>query len=185
VTGAIGLPDRRTRGVTAAIEGFFAAMWFSWGQAAAPRWLSTPLSIGSVVGIMVAVVGAVLAIRASGERTRMHDRPVRRRYSSIVGVEFTALAVGAAILAATGLADWIAVWVCAVVGVHFLPLSRILDDPILVPLGLVLCVIAGAALLVAVVTTIKPSTVIGPATGISLLIGAVTALVRRRGIGIV
>ena len=159
-------------------------MWFSWGQAAAPSWLSTPLGIASVVGIMVAVVGVVLAVRASGERTRMHDAPVRRRYSIIVGVEFAALAVGAAILAATGLVDWIAVWVCAGVGVHFLPLSRVLDDPILVPLGLVLCAIAGTALLVAAVTTITPSTVIGPATGISLLIAAITALLRRPGIAI-
>jgi hypothetical protein len=156
-------------------------MWSSWGQAAAPGWLSTPLSIGSVAGMMVAVVGVVLAVRASGKATRMHDPRVRRRYSLIVGVEFGALAVGALILGATGLVDWIVVWVCAGVGVHFLPLSRVLDDPILVPLGLVLCAIAGAALLVAVVTTVTPSTVIGPATGISLLIGAVTALLQRRG----
>jgi hypothetical protein len=134
---------------------------------------------------MVAVVGVVLALRASGERTPMHDAPARRRYSIIVGVEFGALAVGAAILTATGLVDWIAGWVCAGVGVHFLPLSRVLDDPILVPLGLVLCAIAGAAPLGAAVTTITPSTVIGPATGISLLIAAITALLRRPGIAIV
>jgi hypothetical protein len=36
-------PEGRDRGVTVAVEGFFAFVWFGWGQAAPPSWLVVPL----------------------------------------------------------------------------------------------------------------------------------------------
>lgn len=53
-------PAGRDRGVTVAVEGFFAFAWFGWGQAAAPRWLVAPLAVGTGL----AVQGASMA----GER---------------------------------------------------------------------------------------------------------------------
>jgi hypothetical protein len=35
-------PTGRDRGVTVAVEGFFAFAWFGWGQAAPPSWLVVP-----------------------------------------------------------------------------------------------------------------------------------------------
>jgi hypothetical protein len=40
-------------------------------------------------------------------------------YGIIVGLEFGLLGAGAAALGATGLSQWIPVWVCFGVGVHF------------------------------------------------------------------
>ena len=39
-------PAGRDRGVTVAVEGFFAFVWFGWGQAAPPSWLVAPLAVG-------------------------------------------------------------------------------------------------------------------------------------------
>ena len=39
-------PTGRDRGVTVAVEGFFAFAWFGWGQAAPPSWLVVPLALG-------------------------------------------------------------------------------------------------------------------------------------------
>jgi hypothetical protein len=40
-------PTGRDRGVTVAVEGFFAFVWFGWGQAAPPSWLVAPLAVGA------------------------------------------------------------------------------------------------------------------------------------------
>src|SRR5947207_2433801 len=41
-------PAGRSRGVTVAVEGFFAFVWFGWGQADAPSWLVIPLAVGTM-----------------------------------------------------------------------------------------------------------------------------------------
>ena len=38
-------PAGRSRGVTLAVEGFFAFVWFGWGQADAPSWPVIPLAV--------------------------------------------------------------------------------------------------------------------------------------------
>jgi len=81
-----GTPNDRSRGIVALIEGFFA-MWFGWGQAQAPLWLTVPLLVGSALGAVVTVVGGVVAARATGQRTLMAEPEIRRRYNVIVGVE--------------------------------------------------------------------------------------------------
>jgi hypothetical protein len=77
---------------TTPTEGFFAFMWFGWGQAEAPSWLSLPLLVGSCLGAIVALVGGVVAVRATGQRTAMAEREIRLRYNVIVGVHFLPLA---------------------------------------------------------------------------------------------
>src|SRR5215475_13526937 len=52
-------PAGRSRGVTVAVEGFFAFVWFGWGQANAPSWLVIPLAIGTAAGALLAVAGVV------------------------------------------------------------------------------------------------------------------------------
>jgi len=98
-------PNDRSRGIAALIEGFFAFMWFGWGQAEAPSWLRVPLLVGGALGALVAVVGAVIAA-ASGQRTPMAEREIRVRYNVIVGVEFLLIAAGVLILGRTGSAAW-------------------------------------------------------------------------------
>ncbi|MGI8752177.1 MAG: hypothetical protein ACR2MN_07675 [Acidimicrobiales bacterium] len=145
------------------IEGFFAIMWFGWGQAAAPSWLSAPLGIGSAMAALVATAGLVLTVRSRGQHTAMRD----------------AAAAGAALLGAASLTEWIAVWVCAGVGVHFVPLSSVFRHLLLVPVGLLITVVSVAALIVGLTTSVAPSTVTGPGAGICLIIASVIHLTGR------
>ena len=117
-------PAGRERGIYAVVEGSFAAGWYGWGQAAAPLWLVVPLAVGSCLGVMAALAGIVVSARSPTRGTVFRDGAVRRRYRAIVGVEFSVAGIGAAALAATGHATWIAAWVCLVVGVHFFPSSH-------------------------------------------------------------
>src|SRR5215831_16906092 len=81
-------PAGRSRGVTVAVEGFFAFVWFGWGQADAPSWLVIPLAVGTVLGALLAVAGVVVAKRSPGPLPAASDPAVRRRYGIIVGLEF-------------------------------------------------------------------------------------------------
>lgn len=181
MTTASDVPDDRSRGFTVIIEGFFAFMWFGWGQAEAPSWLTVPLVVGSALGVLAVLAGVVTAVRSTGQRTLMQERTVRVRYNTIVGVEFCLIGVGAGVLGATGSAQWIPVWVCAVVGVHFLPLARVFGGLLLVPLAITLLVVAAAALVVGLVSDVAPSTVAGPGTGACLLVVASATLASGSG----
>jgi hypothetical protein len=176
-------PNDRSRGIVALIEGFFAFMWFGWGQAEAPSWLSLPLLVGSCLGAIVALVGGVVAVRATGQRTAMAEREIRLRYNVIVGVEFLLIGVGVGVLGHTGSTRWIPVWVCAVVGVHFLPLARVFPGLFLVPLAWALgagrwapVAVALSALVLGLAPLTSPSTVTGPGAGLCLVAAAVATL---------
>ena len=76
-------PAGRDRGVTVAVEGFFAFVWFGWGQAAPPSWLVVPLAVGAGLAVLLTVAGVVLTIRSTG-RLQVMSAPERdgRKYGS-------------------------------------------------------------------------------------------------------
>jgi hypothetical protein len=75
-------PTGRDRGVTVAVEGFFAFVWFGWGQAAPPSWLVVPLAVGDGLAVLLTAAGVMLTIRSAGRLRVMADPAVRRRTAS-------------------------------------------------------------------------------------------------------
>ena len=69
-------PAGRDRGVTVAVEGFFAFVWFGWGQAAPPSWLVVPLAVGDGLAVLLTVAGVMLTIRSAGRLRVMADPAV-------------------------------------------------------------------------------------------------------------
>lgn len=174
-------PSGRSRGVTVAIDGFFAFVWFGWGQADAPSWLVIPLAVGTALAVALAVTGVMVTRRSEGTLPAMNDPVVRRRYGVIVGMEFSMLGAGAVVLGVSGNERWIPVLICAGVGVHFFPLASVLENPSLRPLGVLLVAVAGAALGAGLASRVAPSTVTGPGAGLSLLgFGLATLLIGPR-----
>jgi len=161
-------PGGRSRGVTVAVDGFFALVWFGWGQAAAPSWLVVPLAVGTGLAALLAAAGVVATMRSTGRLPAFSDPVVRRRYSVIVGLEFGLLGAGAAVLGVTGHYQWVAVWICFGVAVHFFPLASALDNPSLRPLGVLLMVVAVAALITGLASSVAPSTITGVGAGLCL-----------------
>jgi hypothetical protein len=163
--------------MTALVAGFFAAMWFGWGQAEATGMLTTLLTLGTVLSLILVVAGGVLAFRSPSDSSPMADPAVRRRYNIIVLIEFGLAGLGAVLLGVLGGSDWIPVWICAVVGIHFYPLSTALGDRSLRLLGMALTAVAGLALVVGLGTDLAPGTVTGVGAGLALLIAGSCALV--------
>jgi hypothetical protein len=162
--------------MTALIEGFFGFAWFGWGQANASPGLRVVLAVGGIAAVLVAIAGGVLAFRSPASASALHDRQARRRYGVTVGVEFTVAGVGAAVLAVAGQSEFIPVWVCAVVGVHFFALASLLQDRLLMPLGVLTTLVALVALIAGLTTDVAPSTVTGLGAGSLLTVFAVIAL---------
>jgi hypothetical protein len=155
----------RTVANAVTIEGFFAVLWFSWGQERPAAWESVALTIGVILAVLVAIGGVVVARRAPREPSS----PAGRRYGIIVATEFASIAAGAVILGATGQSEFIAAWVCLVVGVHFLPLDRVFPGIGMVALAAAVVCVAVAAFVVGAATSTPPSAVTGLGAGACLL----------------
>jgi hypothetical protein len=176
---AYATASRRTLANATIVEGFFGFMWFGWGQEGPPAWVSVVLTVGAVLSVLVLVAGVWFARRARHEPPPLADPATGRRYGIIVGTEFGSAGAGAAVLGLTGNAELIAAWVCFVVGVHFVPLDRVFPGIGLTVLGVAVVLVAVAALIVGVSTTVLPSTVAGLGAGACLLAHAVSMLVAQ------
>jgi hypothetical protein len=78
----------------------------------------------------------------------------------------------------TGYYQWVPVWICFGVAVHFFPLASVLRNPTLRPLGVLLAAVAVAALVVGLASAVAPSTVTGLGAGLCLLaFGLATLLI--------
>ena len=150
------MQSRRDAGITALVLGFFASAWFGWGQAAPPAGLGIWLAVGCLLALVVAAVGAFVGFRSPASTAALHGRAAGRRYGVIVAIEFGLAGLGAGILGAIGQADYVPVWVCAVVGVHLLPLALLLRDLRLVALGVLITIVAVVALVAGLTYGLAP-----------------------------
>lgn len=169
----------RDAAMTALILGFFASAWSGWAQEKPPVGWTNWLIAGSVVSLAIALVGGILAWRHWSDGSVLGEPGAMRRYGIIVGIEFATCLVGALALGFTGQGRFIAVWIAAVVGVHFWPMVPLLANNFLVPLGVALLLGAGAGLVAGQRGSIMPSAVTGAICGCALIVGAAQPLVRN------
>lgn len=131
--------------------------------------MAVTADVGTVLSLIVAVVGAVYAWRNWSGGSALSEPGAMRRYGIIVGVEFGVAGAGAAVIAHWGRGGYIAAWVSLVVGVHFWLMAPVLKSPSLVALGALLTVDAVAAVLVSRRAGVAPSPVAGAGAGVALL----------------
>lgn len=173
----------RDLSVTALILAFAAMMWFGWGQAHPPARWGLPLTVGLFAAIAVEGFAACIAARFHRGATAMWDRRVRGRYRITVAAEVAAIAAGAVGLALAGLSAFLAPWILLVVGVHFIPLGRLLGAMDLLWAGLLLSAVAIAAAVTGAVSAVAPSAVTGGFGGLVLVVAAGTSLRRAARYG--
>ncbi|MFI6262404.1 hypothetical protein [Micromonospora sp. NPDC051006] len=165
----------RDASATAFVFGFFASSWFGWAQEAPPRRWRTLLAVGSVLSLLTAAAGGVLAGRHWSDGTAF-DADTSRTFGLVVGVEFGLAALGAGLLALRRRKDLIPVWVAFVVGVHLFPVAALLDYPLIHPVAALVTAVALAAVPVARARAVTVSAVVGLGTGAVLLVAALASL---------
>jgi hypothetical protein len=168
--------SRRIAGRTAATLSCFALGWFAWGQAEASGTLSAFLAVGSVAALVVAVLGVIATFARAPAAGALRDTAAPPRYGRLIAIEFAFIGLGVLALGAMDASTYIPVWVCAVVGLHFFPLASAVGAPALRWLGAAVSAVAGAALLVGLLSEMAPSSVTGAGAGLALLAFATLAL---------
>src|SRR5688572_14214791 len=112
----------RDTAATAAILGFFGSVWFGWAQDDPPKAWRPWLITASVLSLLVTVAGGLLVWRHWTDGT-VFDEDTSKIFGIVVGIEFAAAALGAAVLRARGRKEVIPVWIALVVGVHLFPVA--------------------------------------------------------------
>src|SRR5689334_12578044 len=129
----------RDAAMTAAIFGLFGTVWFGWAQEAPPSRWRPFLAIGSVVSVLVAIGGGVLASRHWDDGT-VFDARTSPIFGIVVAIEFILAGVGAAILGRRGRKELVVSWVALIVGLHFVPLAWFLRFPLLGVMGVLMAI---------------------------------------------
>jgi hypothetical protein len=165
----------RDAAVTGAIFGFFAAGWYGWAQEDPPSDWRKPLTAGSIVGILVAIAGGILAWQNWSTGTAF-DADTSPIFGIIVGIEVLLAVVGALLLSRRGHQELIAPWVALVVGVNFFPMAPLLGYPLFYVVGALVTVAALSSVPLARSHDITVSAVTGAMCGSILLASAVFSL---------
>jgi hypothetical protein len=131
--------------IGAAISGAFGGLWAVWGASGvrgAGHWVL--VALGVVLGVAVAGVAVVLALRARTDGAGGDGSMfASRSYRVVVAAEVVAIVVGNVLLGRAGLGAYVIAWTAFVVGVHFLAFGRAFDR-VFAAIGALM--IAGAAL---------------------------------------
>lgn len=165
----------RDTAATTVVFGFFASSWFGWAQESPPRGWRKPLIAASVLTLLTAVAGALLTWRYWDDGTAF-DAGTSRRFGIVVGIEFAAAALGAAVLAVRRRRELIPVWIAFVVGVHLFPVASLIGYPVIHVVAALITLASVVAVPIARSRSITPSAVVGAATGAVLLAAALFSL---------
>lgn len=167
--------DRDAAG-TAAVFGLFAISWFGWS-------LERPPAAWRVLGVVGMVIAAVLGIGAAiwtwqlWSAGSVIDSRTGPLFGIIVGVEFAIAGIGAGVLARLGRADYIPAWIALVVGLHFIPLGIVLEQPFLYVVATTVSVLAIGSAVAAPRAGVAISFLNGITVGAALLVSGAASVV--------
>ena len=161
--------------MTAAIFGFFSAGWYGWAQEEPPPGWRKPLTVGSVIGILVAIAGGIVAGQNWSTGTAF-DADTSPIFGIIVGLEVILAGGGALLLSRRGRQELVAPWVALVVGVHFFPMAPLLGYPLFYVVAALITLAALVSVPVARSRDITVSAVTGVMCGSILLAAGLFSL---------
>lgn len=142
--GTVSPSDGALRRVGALVTAWFGMLWALTGATA----LSVPLPV-VVASVALSVTCTIIALRARpASRERGLSDRWRVRYRAIGIVQGVAIALVVAVAVALAAPGLIAPVVCLVVGLHFLPLARVVDQPEYRLTGVALLVVGLAGVVV-------------------------------------
>jgi hypothetical protein len=145
-------------------------------------WIATPLSRATLVVVLIGIAICVGfnvrilrdAMRMSGPMPALSsdDRRHLRQFRNVTMAEVAGCSGVSSVCIFTHHLPYLAVANVAVVGLHFMPLARILAMPRYLPMGLLMCVIS-----LVTVADVPPRTMIGDAYAILALPSFLCAVV--------
>lgn len=157
--------------VNAFVLGLAAVLWCGWAQSNPPAGWTPVLLVGGAAGLVLAVVSGTIVVRHRNASSRMGASSARRTYNITVGIEAVACLAGALVLSRSGRVPYIAPWILLVVGVHFLPLAKLMRITPLAVTGVLVSVVAVLAFVLGTAGVLDPTFLAGGAGGALLILG--------------
>ncbi|MFF2888707.1 hypothetical protein [Paenibacillus sp. NPDC057967] len=162
----------------ASIFGMFSFVWFGWAQER-PRSSWRPyLGIASGIALLVCLLGVYLSITNWSEPSALNDGATFTTYLITVYIEFFLAGLGAFLLIRKKQSDFVAPWIAFIVGIHFVGLVSVFDDPALYVLAALLVAAAIIAVYLAPRLQVARSAVTGIGSGTILFCFAILGLIR-------
>lgn len=152
-----------------AFFGFFSMAWFGWSQENPPSTWRKYIGILTGLGLVLFLGGIYLSYTYWAAGSALDKPAAMDNYFLFLILEFAIAGIGAILLFRKELKNYIAPWVCFIVGVHFFALRYVFDDFSLHILGLLLVLVSIAAIYIAKNSKLTMSTITGILTGTILL----------------
>lgn len=161
----------------AAIFGIFAFAWFGWAQENPhPEWRWW-LAAMSAVSLGFAVWGGILSVYHWHDASALNQQSNFKWYLIFFYAELLLALVGALLLMYFKANDWVAIWISAVVAIHFIALAFVFQDKALFLLAAAMLLVTIAAYPVAVYFQVANSAITGIGNGSLLAIFALRGLI--------
>jgi hypothetical protein len=162
----------------AAIFGMFSFSWFGWAQERPKANWRKYIGIASGFALLVCLLGVYLSIKNWNEPSAISDKTSFTIYLITVYVEFFVAGVGAFIFTRQKAKDYIAPWIAFIVGIHFIGLVSVFDDPSLYVLAALLVAVSILAVITAPKLQVASSAITGIGSGTVLFSFAILGLIR-------
>lgn len=162
----------------AAIFGMFSLSWFGWAQESPRASWRKYIGIASGVSLLVCLVGVYLSVMNWHKPSALSEGHSYNTYLIIFYVEIFLCGAGAFVLLKKKLGNYVAPWIAFIVGVHFIALKDVFQDPSLYILAALLILISISSLYVSKRLGVVNSAITGIGAGSVLLVFALLGLVR-------
>lgn len=162
----------------AAIFGMFSFSWFGWAQERPKANWRIYIGIASVLSLLVCLLGVYLSIKNWNEPSVLSDDTSFTIYLITVYIEFIVAGVGAFLLIRKKAKEYIAPWIAFIVGIHFIGLVSVFEDPSLYVLAGLLIAVSVLAVFVAPKLQVASSAITGIGSGTVLFAFAILGLIR-------
>lgn len=161
----------------AVIFGVFGFSWFGWAQESPPESWRIFLGIASSVSFIVACIGGFIAVKHWGAASALNaDKKSYIRFRNIVIPEILFCFVGAMLLMALNMTEYIAPYIALIVGIHFIPLVGLFKDKSILLLALLVILSSITSVLIANQAGLTSTTIATILTGSWLFIFALRGL---------
>ena len=162
----------------ASVFGIFSFVWFGWAQEKPPKPWRKFLGLAAGVALLVCLFGVYLSVMNWNAPSALTDPSALRQYLFSVYIEIALAGAGAFILIKSNRSAFVPLWIVFIVGVHFIGLKAVFDDPALYLLAALLVAVSLLSFFVARRLQVAISAITGIGAGTVLLGFAVLGLVR-------
>ncbi|MDQ6420598.1 hypothetical protein RB620_14300 [Paenibacillus sp. LHD-117] len=162
----------------AAVFGMFSFSWFGWAQERPRQEWRLYIGIASALALLICLTGVYLSITNWESASALSDLGSFRDYLITVYIEFFLAGAGAFLLIRKKRSDYVAPWIAFIVGIHFIGLVHVFDDPSLYLLAALLVVVSVIAVFAAPKLQVARSAITGIGSGTVLFGFAILGLVR-------